>query len=239
MKQLFRLSEKNKRIARFLLSYVSRRYRWIRREYFKFGQDQRKHIFLCIARFCHINRPIEGYYFEFGCHEANTIRQAYNCFRYLFDWTYVAFDSFEGLPEISDIDKQKIWEKGKLKTSESDFIRIARKHGIPQNRLDTVKGFYDVSLTPELRQRLLPKKAAVVYIDCDLYASTVPVLHFIKDFLQKGTIIVFDDWNCFCADPKKGERRAFSEFCNKNPELKFEKFIETNEAKAFVFTGYV
>ena len=52
-----------------------------------------------------------GYYFEFGCFEANTMRLAFDCFHHLFDWHYVAFDSFEGLPEIGEIDKQAIWEK--------------------------------------------------------------------------------------------------------------------------------
>ena len=57
------------------------------------------------ARFMNINRPIKGYYFEFGCNEANTFRMAYNTFKYYFDLKYVAFDSFEGLPEVEGIDK--------------------------------------------------------------------------------------------------------------------------------------
>ena len=71
---------------------------WVRSEYDAFGRGQRKQIFLSIARFAHINRPIEGYYFEFGSHEANTMRLAWDAFRYLFNWSFVAFDSFEGLP---------------------------------------------------------------------------------------------------------------------------------------------
>lgn len=224
-------------ISNLALTKFARTNRWVRDVYSPFGQDQRKYIFLSIARFCHINRPIQGYYFEFGCHEANTMRLAFDAFRYLFDWTYVAFDSFEGLPEISEIDKQAIWEKGKLKTTEKDFIKIMTRHGMPKNKLMTVKGFYDASLNKETKKRLLPGKAAVIYIDCDLYASTVPVLEFIKDFLQKGTIIVFDDWNCFYGDPEKGERKAFQEFRERNPDLLFEDFIQTNEAKAFIFIG--
>lgn len=239
------LPESQKKIIRKLYkkmevifsSQLYQRNKWIKEVYAKFGSDQKKYIFLSIARFCHINRPIKGYYFEFGCHGANTIKMAYDSFHHLFDWTYVAFDSFEGFPEIQEIDKQEIWEKGKCKTTEDDFIRIATRHGIPKEKLITIKGFYDVSLTPELKSRLLPTKAAVVYIDCDLYTSTVPVLDFIKDFLQKGTIIVFDDWYCFHGDPEKGERRAFREFKDKNPGLIFEDFVQTNEAKSFIFLG--
>lgn len=235
-------AKKLARLLYHLTDYVPfsegyKRRKWIRDVYTKFGHDQRKHLFLSIARFCHINRPIAGYYFEFGCHEANTICMAYDAFRYLHDWTYVAFDSFEGLPEISEVDKQEIWEKGKLKTSEEDFVRKVMRYGIPRNKLIIVKGFYDVSLTSALKSRLLPTKAAVVYIDCDLYRSTVPVLDFVKDFLQRGTILVFDDWSCFHGDPEKGERRAFAEFRRRQPQLVFKDFVETSECKAFICLG--
>jgi O-methyltransferase len=218
-------------------SPATRRTAWLQREYHDHNQKQRKHMFLSIARFCHINRPIAGYYFEFGCHSANTMRMAWDNFRWLFDFTYVAFDSFEGLPEIGDIDRQAIWEKGKLKTTESEFIEICRQHGMPRDRLIAVPGFYETSLNAELTARLAPAKAAVIYVDCDLYESTVPVLAFAKSFLQPGTVIVFDDWNCFVADPERGERRAFREFCERNPELRFEQFVSTDMQTSFVFVG--
>ena len=84
---------------------------------------------------------------------------------------------------------------------------------------------------------MLPQKAAVVYIDCDLYSSTSCALNFAKDFFQKGTVLVFDDWFCFYGDPSKGERRAFHEFRAQNPDLIFEEYIQTNEAKAFIYLG--
>jgi hypothetical protein len=101
-------------------------------------------------------------------------------------------------------------------------------------RLVTVKGFYERSLTPALRDRLLPQKAAVIYIDCDLYASAAVVLDFIVPFLQEGTVIVFDDWNCYYANPDRGERRAWREFLEAHPDLRFEPFVSTNEAASFV-----
>jgi len=190
--------------------------------------------FLSIARFAHINRPIKGYYFEFGSHEGRTMRLAWRHFQHLFDWDFVAFDSFEGLPEIEEIDRLPIWERGKLATSEEKFIDIVTRAGMPRHRLKTVKGFFDHTLTALLVEELLPRKAAVVYIDCDLYKSTVPVLQFIHSFLQRGTVIVFDDWNCFHADPERGERRAWHEFLHANPGLQFEDFISTDIARAFI-----
>jgi O-methyltransferase len=214
-----------------------RRTRWIKDHYTGFGQGERRRIFLSIARFMHINRPIPGYYFEFGCNEANTMRMAWDTFKHLFDLTYVGFDSFEGLPEIDKIDEQQIWEKGKLAYPEDRFIRTVTGHGMPTNRLVTVKGFYDDVLNENLKNRLLPHKAAVVYIDCDLYKSTVPVLEWVSNFLQNGTIIVFDDWNCFHGDPERGERRAWREFRERHPALRFEPFVATAEAQSFICIG--
>lgn len=210
---------------------------WLRNEYSRFAMDQRERIFLAASRFAHINRPLEGYYFEFGCHGANTMRMAWKHTRNLHQWTFVGFDSFQGLPSIAAEDEQTIWEEGKLATSEQDFIRQVTAAGIPRERLITVKGFYDESLSAALRAKLLPAKAAMVYVDCDLYRSTIPVLAFIKDFLQTGTIIVFDDWFCFHADPLRGEQRAWGEFRARHPELRFAEFVQTSEAKAFIYLG--
>ncbi len=235
-------SERTKKALQMIIRYVPftywrGRHLWFKNVYNRFGHEKRKYIFMTIARFLRANRPIEGYYFEFGSCEANTMRMAFDSFRYLQNFTFVSFDSFEGFPEVIEMDKQAIFEKGKAKISESDFTKIVTRHGMPRAKLITVKGFYEKSLTEDLKQRLLSQKAAVVYIDCDLYASTVPVLNFIKDFLQRGTVIVFDDWHCYWSDPERGERRALKEFREKNPSLIFEDFIETGEQKAFIFLG--
>lgn len=219
------------------LSAEERKQRWIYGPHEAFRAEARRGIFMSISIFCFHNQPLNGYYLEFGCHKARTMRLAWDTFHSLYDWNYVAFDSFEGLPEMDPADSMPIWKKGDLKTSEDEFVDLVVKNGMPRNKLRTVKGFYDESLTPALRDELLPEKAAVVYIDCDLYSSTITALNFAKDFLQKGTIVVFDDWFCFYGDPGKGERRAFKEFCERNPELVFEDYIQTNEAKAFIFLG--
>lgn len=210
---------------------------WMEEQYHRFRAESRQRVFMSIAVFCNHNRPIDGYYLEFGCHGARTMRMAWDATRHLYDWTYVAFDSFEGLPALEPIDEMPIWQAGGLKTSEHEFVRTVLEHGMPRDRLVTVKGFFQQSLTQELKERLLPRKAAVVYIDCDLYASTVPVLEFARDFLRRGTILVFDDWFCFYGDPDRGERRAFREFRERYPHLRFEEFLQTSEVKAFVFLG--
>ena len=106
---------------------------------------------------------------------------------------------------------------------------------IKDEELIVVKGFYKNTLNQELIDKLNPTKAAVIYVDCDLYSSTVDVLKFIKHFLQPGTILIFDDWNCFYGDKNRGQKKAFYEFLNLNKDLVFEEFTTDCEAKSFVY----
>ena len=85
------------------------------------------------------------------------------------------------------------------------------------------KGFYSETLTPDLQKKLQSDAAKVILVDCDLYSSTVLVLRFVKPMIQKGTLILFDDWNCFEADNTKGERKATGEFLKDNPEIQLEE----------------
>jgi hypothetical protein len=206
----------------------------MRDTYEAFRQQRRREVFMAIAVYHYHNQPVDGYYMEFGCHGGRTIRLAWDAFHVLYDRTYIGFDSFRGLPPMDPDDQMPIWRPGALATSEPEFRRHALAHGIPPDRLRTVNGWFAETLTPELEDELLPTRAAVIYVDCDLYASTVPVLRFARPFLQRGTVLVFDDWFCFHGDPDRGQRRAFREFRQQHPEIAVEEFVRTSEVQSFV-----
>jgi hypothetical protein len=191
---------------------------------------------MTVADFAWINRPIDGYYMEFGCCSGRSMRLAWKYFKPL-GWTYLAFDSFQGFPEIAAIDRLEPFEKGKAAMTEADFIQTVRRAGMPARLLRTFPGFYRDTLTPALAQSL-PDKAAVIYVDCDLYESTRDVLSFIPKFLQVGTVIAFDDWDCYWSDPERGERRAWREFLNTNPCAHFEEICRIPRSIAFACTKY-
>lgn len=212
---------------------LSRR-RWVTGELAAYRLGTLRGLFLAIARYCHSNRPLDGAYLEFGSHGATTMRMAYDCFHHLFDWTYIAFDSFAGMPEPVGIDRGGIIRAGMNATPEASFRRICRRHGIPDEVLVTVPGFYETSLGPATKARLDITRAAVVYVDCDLYASAAAALAFVASLVTPGTVIAFDDWNLFFGDPERGERRAWREFTAAHPELGFEELVRTSEARVFV-----
>ena len=217
----------------------SRKQRYYTREYTRFARQQRKMIYMSCARFMNINRIPNGVYLEFGSHEGNTMRMAWDAFGELFDLEYYAFESFKGLPEIDEdsIDKTELFYTGNLATSVSRFKRKVKNIGIPNDKLKIIEGYYEESLDDRIQNELMNKYPNVILIDCDLYSSTKTVLNFLKRVLRMGTIVIFDDWNCYFGRDDRGERRAFIEFCNENKNIKFNDFVSTGEAKSFICVG--
>jgi hypothetical protein len=150
-----------------------------------------------------------------------------------------AFDSFQGLPPPKDIDLHSQWEKGDFKMNQQDFINKLKDNGITKSEYALVPGFYDESLKVNQTDKLGIKQAAIVYVDCDLYESTVPVLNYILPILQTGTIIAFDDYFCFNGDPERGGQLALREFLQRNPKLKMTDYLTIGwSGKAFITKMY-
>jgi hypothetical protein len=57
---------------------------------------------------------------------------------------------------------------------------------------------------------------------CDLYASTVPVLRFIRPMLTSGTILLLDNYDCFNASDERAKTGAEREFLGSEPGIRAE-----------------
>jgi O-methyltransferase len=175
---------------------------------------------------------LDGDYLEFGVCEGNTFVTAFHCAKRsnavnhkkntMNSMMFYAFDSFEGLPEIKGIDAKgyRCFNKGEYFCSLDKFVKIISGKGVDMTKVITVPGWYDEVLNDATKKKLPLKKASIIFIDCDLYESTVSVLEFITDYLQNGTILIFDDYYCYRGDPNYGEQRAFREWLERNPTIK-------------------
>ena len=199
---------------------------------------------------------IPGDYLEFGTFRGSSFAEAYHAITYFRDMVHrgnpklhgqaayeawraapprlFAFDSFEGLPASMAAGHSDYFE-GSYACSEPEFLANVTGAGVPAARITTVPGFFDRSLTAALKQRHALRRAAIVMIDCDLYESTVPVLEFVTDLVQQGTIMVFHDWYRYSGDRRQGEQRATHEWLGRNPHLELEPWWQEGpQAKAFL-----
>jgi O-methyltransferase len=185
---------------------------------------RRKKVFKDIVMNIYYNR-IEGDYFEFGCHSGYGLSIFHRLIRSkkLDQMRIFAFDSFDGFPTITGPDNYHNFKKGMLNFSYEDFLKV-----LTVNRMKDVipiKGYFDDVLTYELQNQYEIKYAAIVFIDCDLYSSTKVVLDFIKNTLQTGTIVIFDDYWLFRGDQAEGGQKALSEFQEKWPNIQFREYL--------------
>jgi O-methyltransferase len=171
---------------------------------------------------------VTGDYYEFGMYRGYTFWTAQRAARRhrLRDARFFGFDSFRGLPKVDGRDAESTeFKEGDFSCGRDQVETYLDKYKVDWRKTRLVEGFFNDSLRPELKSQLGMRKAAVALIDCDLYSSTVDVLQFLDDLLQPGSIILFDDWNCFEASDDMGERRAFREFLAKRPQWSAEPFV--------------
>jgi O-methyltransferase len=165
---------------------------------------------------------VEGDYLEFGVAEGQTFAAAcYLSQKRGLSMNCWAFDSFEGIPENKEADASghQMFQAGERRCSEYEFLRNVRRTGADMKRVITVPGWFEGSLRPDNPRLVNLRKAAVVWVDCDLYSSTTYVLNFLTKYLQYGSLVIFDDWFCYRADPNAGEQRAFREWLDLNPHF--------------------
>ena len=185
--------------------------------------------------FIHIN-AVEGDYFEFGLWRGKTFCYAHSLRRRhkMSKMKLWGFDSFQGLPTITE-QEDNVWQKGDFACSEPELQRILVRSGFKPSEYILVPGFYETSLNDGIHQRIDNRKAAIVYVDCDLYESTLSVLEFVHRYFMNGTVICFDDWYNYKGRPDKGEQLALKEFLDSHAQFAFIPYMNYSPlGKSFI-----
>jgi O-methyltransferase len=148
--------------------------------------------------------------------------------------TFHCLDTFDSMPENNE---------GEIQFAKNTFttnLKLVTEKINKVNRLKLnvkyYKGFF-VNQLEEFNKSFKNRKIAIANIDCDLYESTKDALNMIEDKIDIGTILLFDDYNAFNADNKKGQRLAFKDFCD-NTHFEFEKFFSYHYCgQSFLIVG--
>ena len=202
-----------------------------------FDSEQRRMVETAFT-FTSSNR-IPGDYLEFGVFRGRTFVNAWRAAqrRNQRAMHFYAFDSFSGLPDpdLSPADKDGAFFKGQFSSDRSAFERNMERSGVDPDSVTVVEGFYDESLREASHADLGLQAAAIVWIDCDLYMSTVLALDYVTDLLTDGSLLVFDDWHCFGSRPDRGEQMACAEWLERNPAIRLAHYRDFHWAgRSFV-----
>lgn len=173
-----------------------------------------------IMKYVEFNR-LEGDYTEFGVYKGASFISSYNAAArlHLPQMRFFAFDSFRGLPQPADLHTAEPFRAGAFAASVAIFEKALKRSRVDLERVATIPGWFNVTLSPKIKDEHRLTRVAVAWIDCDLYESTVPVLEFLVDILEEGAILVFRDWYCYRGDRNQGEQRAVKEWLARYPDV--------------------
>ena len=90
------------------------------------------------------------------------------------------FDSFKSFPE-----------DGRIDTWDYDFS-LAKLPIVPTN-VELIEGYYDKTLETFLTALNIDKVKIFAHIDCDIYSSTSFVLKTLGEYIEIGSVIIFDE----------------------------------------------
>jgi O-methyltransferase len=153
-----------------------------------------------------IENNIEGDVVEFGCYvgesskylmktilETNSNKKLY------------VYDSFEGLPDLSDWEINSGWKPGTLNTTEEVLIRNFKQNNLPIPIIhkDWFKNIPDYKI---------PEKICFAFLDGDFYDSIYDSLEKIFDKVSDGGHILFHDYE---RNDLPGVRAAIEDFLSK------------------------
>lgn len=108
---------------------------------------------------------------------------------------FFGFDSFEGLPERWDDDREK-----------GMFDRGGNPPEIRDSRVRFVKGWFHETV-PTFASSFSCNSPLIVHLDADLYSSTLLALVYLNPLIKGGTLLVFDEFY-----DRDHEFRAFLDF---------------------------
>jgi O-methyltransferase len=164
-----------------------------------------------LVEFCRQIKDVPGNIAECGSRFGKSSLFILNSFGCESDKKMHIFDSFEGIskPNQRDLDTagKTVWESGELAVAEEVLHKNLQDF---KGRFTTYKGWI-----PKRFQEIEDERFCFVHIDVDLYDPTRDSVEFFYPRLNKGAIIMCDDYGSgYCP----GAKSAFDEFFTDKPE---------------------
>lgn len=120
-----------------------------------------------------------------------------------------AFDTFEGMPPpdpVKDLYGDRVLPEGGMKADYATTMAYL-------SDCDNVK--LHKGVFPQTAKPIAAQVFCFVHVDCDIYPSIRDCCQFFYPRLNRGGVIVFDDYGYYCCPGAKG---AVDEYFNDRPE---------------------
>lgn len=118
------------------------------------------------------------------------------------------FDTFEGLPDLCDMDNSEQFHKGDYSAQLESVKEYLKKYP---------NVYFYKGLFPATSEPVKNKKFSFIHLDVDIYESTVSCLQFFYPRMNKGGVIVSHDYQ-----GSMGVKKAIDEFFKDKPEIIIE-----------------
>lgn len=193
---------------------------------------------------------LAGDYYEFGVYRGNSLAHAWLCYRYqrrriercaglpfrrqgtVLDFLaqrprFYGFDTFAGMP--ANAEGEDSLATGSFVAAQAEAQARCAAAGLRAPDLQLVPGLF-----ADNADAVGSVPAAIVNLDCDLYASARDALVLIAPRLVQGSVLLCDDYDLFQANRGRGERRALQE-CADRTGIEFEPWFAYGAAsRAFL-----
>ncbi len=179
---------------------------------------------------------IEGAYFEFGTYEGTSLYAAVQNHRKIkskIPRKFYGYDSFDdGFKYFNEKDQHPFFKEGDFVSS----YEKAKKRFKKFKNVELIKGYFEETVGGKDISQMYPgEKCAIIFIDCDLMGPALVSLEFIKPILQRGSVIVLDDFWAYRGDNKRGTRGALGTFLKDNPNIKLREYYNYGHGgKSFI-----
>lgn len=182
-------------------------------------EDNVRYAMVRYAKSYLMSADLPGDYCEFGVGEGKIFSYALRAFSHKYkQMNFWGYDTFTGMPNDGGIDANEFnpgYQKGQFGRSLEEVLSFCKQENpeLDFTRVHLMPGLFSETLTEN--DRRTPKKIAVAFIDAIYYESIMEVLEFITDKVQKGTLLMFDDWHGMRNRPDLGSQKACGQWIEK------------------------
>ncbi len=159
---------------------------------------------------------ISGDYIEFGIFKGKALLHSVKTYKKIFkgkkDIQFYGLDSFEGFP----VDNHNFYTKANFLVSFEKVCSDFKKY----KNVKIYKGYFqEIVETSEFEN----KTFSFVFVDCDIYESSLDVFKYIENRINKGGFLMIDD---FTSIDKNGNSiyKAFNETLDKDKFVYFSSY---------------